>query len=132
MGCQRELTQAYRARNKEPSIPRRLKSAGEKAAVKAESNRRLRNKLREDTFSHYGKKCSVCGIDDSDVLTIDHTAQDGAKHRKELAERKGATSTSRGRYSGYKFYQWLRTNGYPQGFRTLCFNCNIKAFRNKS
>lgn len=71
-------------------------------------------------FNHYGNVCGTCGISDHDVLTIDHINQDGAEHRK----RDGIG------LSGRNFHQWLVANGFPEGFRTLCFNCNMKAWRN--
>ena len=65
-----------------------------------------------------GVRCSVCGISDIDVLTIDHVGG-GASHRNKLSgKRTGA--------SGYKFYSWLKKEGYPPGYRVLCFNCNVK------
>lgn len=56
--------------------------------------------------------CRWCGQGDLDVLTVDHIANDGAKHRKTITT--GA------------LYRWLRNNGYPSGFQILCFNCNVK------
>ena len=53
------------------------------------------------------------------MLTIDHVNGDGAAHRKEAS-----MSTS------LKLHQWLKRNNYPDGYRVLCFNCNIAAFRN--
>ncbi len=27
--------------------------------------------------------------------------------------------------SGDKFYKWIIANGFPDGFRIMCLNCNI-------
>ena len=70
-------------------------------------------------FEHYGAVCAVCGIQDRDVLTIDHANQDGAGHKNNRGER----------YSGVRLYKWLVDNGFPSNFRVLCFNCNIKAYK---
>ena len=75
-------------------------------------------RLKLEVFEKYGSKCSACGVTDFDVLTVDHIAQDGAAHRR-------AQSLT----GGNRMYYWLKKNNYPEGFRLLCYNCNIKAFR---
>jgi|SRR3990167_901244 len=75
-------------------------------------------KIKLEVFEHYGGACVHCGITDPDVLTIDHIAQNGAEHRKSMSGGRKNSMAS-----------WLRSNGYPEGFRLLCYNCNIKAFR---
>jgi hypothetical protein len=62
-------------------------------------------------LSHYGTKCACCGESEIMFLTIDHVNNDGAKHRKEMG-------------SGSKTYKWLIDNNFPEGFQTLCYNCN--------
>lgn len=89
-------------------------------------NRRSRNRnerSRRSVFDYYGNECACCGEDDKFALTIDHINNDGAAHRaKVLKKREG---------SGIAFYVWLRLNGYPDGFQTLCYTCNaIKEFHN--
>lgn len=49
---------------------------------------------------------------------MDHTDQDGSEHKKKF-----------GLTSGSKTWRWLKLNGYPKNFRLLCFNCNVKAWR---
>jgi hypothetical protein len=76
--------------------------------------------IKDDVLTHYGKgklACVRCGFSDVRALCIDHIYGGGTKHFKEL-----------GRY-GNAFYYWLKNNGYPEGYQTLCFNCNmIKRF----
>lgn len=91
IGCAREILRAYH-------VKKRLKD-------------------KETVFAHYGTECKACGIDDMEVLTIDHEDQDGANHMRD------------NEIKSRRFYAWLIENGLPPGFRTLCFNCNIKAFR---
>ena len=62
-------------------------------------------------YSHDCMSCELCGEDELDVLTIDHTAGNGNEHRKQ----KGV----KGRIN-----KWLIDNNYPKGFRVLCRNCN--------
>lgn len=72
-------------------------------------------KLREDVFSAYGKSCVCCGESEPAFLQIDHINGNGTQHRKEVLKH----------ISGTSFYTWLRSNGFPDGFRTLCSNCNF-------
>lgn len=58
--------------------------------------------------------CACCGERGFEFLTIDHTHNDGAQHRREIG--KGRSSAS--------VLGWLKRNGYPTGFQVLCWNCN--------
>jgi hypothetical protein len=64
---------------------------------------------RDFVFSHYGWSCQCCGT--TNQPTIDHLSGDGLQHRETV---KGARN----------IYRWLVENGYPEGFQTLCLNCN--------
>lgn len=76
--------------------------------------------LKRSVMDHYGGKCKKCGIEDIDVLTIDHTANNGHSHRKEIGATREAGAGS------IKVYRWLIAHGFPKGFGVLCFNHNIK------
>ncbi len=76
--------------------------------------RKTQLKIKADVMAHYGGSCVCCGIDDLEVLSIDHIGSTGAAHRKELK--------SKGEYFGYA---WIKKNGYPSGLRVLCVNCNF-------
>jgi hypothetical protein len=79
-----------------------------------------RASLRKQVFDHYGRICKCCGETEDAFLTIDHTNGGGCKHRKGL-----------GISSGTYFYAWLIKNNFPEGFQTLCWNCNCaKIWRN--
>ena len=67
--------------------------------------------LRDEAIAYYGGKCACCGEDRREFLCIDHTNGGGTQHRREI---KGQGSIQ----------LWLKKNGYPKGFRILCFNCN--------
>ena len=77
-----------------------------------------KQKVKREVFLHYGNKCLHCGIADKEVLTVDHTNQNGADHRRQFKLK-----------SSNALYRWLRKNKYPKEFRVLCYNCNVKAFR---
>jgi len=72
----------------------------------------LRKKQKMLVFQHYGRECKCCGDKNIEFMTIDHINNDGAEHRKKV----GGTA---------HFYSWLIRNKFPEGFQTLCFNCNI-------
>lgn len=69
-------------------------------------------RLRKDAIFHYTKgemRCACCYERHIQFLTIDHIAGGGSRHRKSINN----------------LYVWLRNNGYPEGFRILCMNCNF-------
>lgn len=72
-------------------------------------------KAREIVFDHYGWKCECCGETIPQFLTIDHIDGGGCQHRKQV---------------GNQFYPWLKRAGFPEGYRTLCLNCNAGRQRN--
>lgn len=68
--------------------------------------------LRDEVFAAYGGYrcvCPGCDVTIPEFLTIDHIHGGGRQHRREINS---------------PFYRWLKRNGYPAGFRVLCFNCN--------
>lgn len=83
--------------------------------VRAARNAQIKiynRKIRSLVFKHYGEQCSCCGQSEEMFLCIDHIDGGGNAHRKEVG-------------SGSAFYQWLVRKNYPEGFQTLCFNCNM-------
>jgi len=81
------------------------------------TNKSAKKRMRLDrqaAFEHYGELCAICGTTINIFLTIDHINNNGATHRKQKAGKNG----------GHNIYAWLRKNNYPEGFQTLCFNCN--------
>lgn len=85
-----------------------------------EFNKKLKNKI----LTHYGNgkpACVKCGFDNMKALSIDHIDGDGSKHRRK-ENNKGGTA----------FYFYLKRNNFPQGYQTLCMNCQfIKSYENK-
>ncbi len=76
-------------------------------------------KARGKVLDHYGRVCNCCGESCEIMLLIDHVNNDGKEHREE-------TNTK----PGLRFYRWLIKENFPEGFQTLCFNCNWGKFRN--
>ncbi len=92
---------------------------------KANREQRARTKkYMDDTrrmiYAHYGETCACCGESIRMFLTIDHINGGGAEHRREINRGK--------KYGGV--YTWLRRSNFPEGFQTLCFNCNCGRERN--
>lgn len=70
---------------------------------------------RKEVLRVYGGKCACCGESHPSFLGIDHIDGNGNQHRR--------THTN-GR-AGDAFYRWLKKYDYPNGFRILCWNCNM-------
>lgn len=85
--------------------------------TRKDRGRRYREKLRSDVFDHYGWACACCGESGPLFLTIDHINGGGAEHRRTFGNGSGV-------------YAWLRREGFPDGYQTLCINCNLGRSRN--
>lgn len=79
-------------------------------------NRKAREDIKNEVLLHYGTCCVDCGFADKRALQIDHIRNDGNIERAKLGGKN---------FSGYRFYQWLKKQGWPDGYQTLCANCNI-------
>ena len=90
----------------------------------SEQCRKHNKKLKIEVLTHYGNgklACVVCGEARINCLSIDHIKGDGAKHRREI-----------GKSGGRSLWYWLKRNGYPEGYQTLCMNDQwIKRHENK-
>lgn len=116
VGCKRERwSKLNKARKETPT-------GIEYANRKRESQIKRRELEKDTVFQHYGKQCVVCGFDDERALTIDHKNQRGTDHRMPNGKR----------YTGPWLYRWLIKNGLPEGFRTLCANCQMIVFKEAS
>jgi hypothetical protein len=119
----RVSAQQWRDNNKEKSRQIKRKS-DEKNKIKIRERRRIwARELKIDVLRHYSNgtlTCVFCGEDRLACLSIDHIDGNGCKDRKESNK------------NGTRMYQWLKTNNYPEGYQTLCMNCQfIKREGNK-
>lgn len=80
-----------------------------------EKSKQRRRKYKEIVLNHYGKECADCGFTDYRALQIDHINDNGAEERKSLGGKQ---------VSGWRFYEYLIKNNLPEGYQTLCANCN--------
>ncbi|KKN15177.1 hypothetical protein LCGC14_0988660 [marine sediment metagenome] len=94
----------------------------EKAFEQFIYQRDRRRVLKKELLTHYGNgKCACvrCGESRLACLSIDHIEGRGSHLRKGALRGSGA------------FYNWLKKQGYPKGYQTLCMNCQfIKRFEN--
>lgn len=79
-----------------------------------ESAKKRRYLDKNAAFNHYGNSCAYCKESIQDFLTIDHMDDSGHIHRR----------AQNGKNSGFDVYKWLRLHHYPDGYQTLCYNCN--------
>jgi hypothetical protein len=93
--------ECYKAKGRSPKHP-----TGSTRATR----RKWERTLRRTALDHYGGKCACCGEDMYQFLAIVRTEDVSQKHKK-----------SRRAPLPY----WLKKNGFPQGFRVLCHNCNM-------
>jgi hypothetical protein len=75
-------------------------------------------KIKVEVLSHYGNgqcACIKCGFSDVRALSIDHINGDGSTQKINGVRI----------HSGITFYRWLKREGYPEGYQTLCMNCQF-------
>lgn len=93
----------------------------EKVKLEVINNLRRQKLLKIEVLTHYGNRklaCVKCGMDNQSCLSIDHINGGGNKERT-LNKTRLATN----------FYRWLKKKNYPEGYQTLCMNCQfIKRF----
>ncbi len=72
--------------------------------------------LKAEILNYYSNKeypgCVRCGIKDIDVLCIDHINGGGNRERQQ--------------HKIKNIYKWLKRKNLPEGYQTLCANCNLK------
>ena len=69
-------------------------------------------KMKLTVLEAYGMKCMRCGVDNPDLLCIDHINGGGNEHRRKLNNR------------GDGVYKEIIKNNFPPEYRLLCWNCN--------
>jgi hypothetical protein len=116
----------YQLKNKDAIIKYRkkryhevIKKNPELMQKHRESVRRCKERYRQKCIEYYSKGkncCELCGISDIDVLTIDHKNGGGRQERKKLSNH---------------VEKYLVKNNFPEGYRILCMNCNMKEARQK-
>jgi len=81
-----------------------------------QKRRQQRDKIKEEVLSHYGNgqlACVKCNFRDIRALSLDHIRGDGNEEKRRLHK------------VGIDLYIYLKKNGYPEGYQTLCMNCQF-------
>lgn len=76
------------------------------------NSKAYRERVRLEVLTYYGRgrcACVKCGFTDIGALSIDHIDNSGASYRRTL--------------HNFSIYSWLKKEGYPEGYQTLCMNC---------
>ena len=93
--------------------------------AQAQRNRYTSLTVKRIVLAHYGHgnvACVKCNYNDVRALSLDHINGNGREERKRHAIPIGGTV----------FYRWLIKHNYPEGYQTLCMNCQwIKRFENR-
>lgn len=101
----------------EDNIYRHKGSAGRRypacRTCRLETGVRYTRRIKLEVIAHYGGKCACCGEARQEFLAVDHIDGGGRRHTKKLGKR------------GSQFHKWLKAQGYPEGYRVLCHNCNM-------
>lgn len=105
--CRTEATKDWRNRHRD-EVNKKARERYAKQDVPP--CKRYRQNLREEVLHHYGNACACCGESHIEFLCVDHVHGGGTKHRKSLGRK--------------SIYAWIKQNGFPKGFRILCWNCN--------
>lgn len=121
--CKQERDRAYYEQTKDvrKANRKRVYDADPEHVIKhVRSNGKIYDAVRKlRVISHYsnGKlACTRCGEDDMACLSIDHINGGGVQHRRII---------------GSHFYAWLIKNNFPEGYQTLCMNCQMKKKHNE-
>ena len=75
--------------------------------------------LKVEVLTHYGNNklaCVCCGENELSFLTLDH------KNGRQPHEK--GSEMNRRKYSGRSLWSYVKREGFPEGYQTLCWNCN--------
>jgi len=79
-------------------------------------SRERRRRVKMIVLDRYGNVCCRCGFSDIRALQIDHIHNNGSSERRANGGK---------HFAGWNFYEYLIKSGLPEGYQTLCANCNM-------
>ena len=94
-----------------------------------------KDNIKYEVMSHYTNSvrptCAMCGVEDINLLTLNHVNHDGNQHRRVMVAK-----DSKGNEHRYKdIYAWAESNGFPEYYidesgkevkldlNILCYSC---------
>ena len=87
-----------------------------------QATQKYHQRLKAEVLSYYGNgklACIRCGEARLPCLSIDHINGGGVAQGKIVG-------------LGHHLYRWLKKQNYPEGYQTLCMNCQaLKKHENK-
>lgn len=115
--CSSARRKIYYRKNRKKIALRHKKFREENSEYYCDKRRLYKRVLRLEVLRHYSRSdkpfCDCCKKKILEFLTLDHKNGGGNKFRRENPNHRGE-----------KIYAWVRRNGYPDGFRVLCQDCN--------
>ena len=109
----REYQAKYYREHREKKIAQISANQKRQRPMRREYEKAHYARVRVEVFEYYGLSCACCGETEIAFLTIDHVNGGGNTHRRQIF--KGGHGP---------FYPWLKARGFPEGYQTLCQNCN--------
>ena len=118
----KERTKKWRDNHKEQELKRVALWWKNHPDKLREKQQRRTKKLKLLVITHYSNGsmkccCPKCNEDNMGFLSIDHINNNGTEERKKYG-------------NGSRFYHWLIKNGYPEGYKVMCYNCNLGRAKN--
>ena len=83
--------------------------------AKREYDKKYNMRIKCETLKQYGSICACCGETHLEFLALDHIDGGGNISRR---------NKTNSRSGGVPYSKKLRREGYPEGYRVLCHNCN--------
>jgi len=123
-----ELKRQWLEKNREVVSKRHREYYRKNKARELVRIKRNKEKVKINTLTHYGKgrlACVICGESRLACLSIDHINGGGNTHRRQLKLERERKISEKRSFSGWNFYVWLKKEGYPEGYQTLCMNCQF-------
>ena len=110
----RKYSRAYYLKNRERCNAATRRSYQKHKVERRRHDNARRRETRIEVLAYYGGDklaCVKCGFNDGRALSIDHIAGGGKQAER---DRRGTALAP-----------WLKYRGYPEGYQTLCMNCQF-------
>lgn len=82
--------------------------------ILSKKKREAESKIKLEGINHYGSKCTCCNEGILEFLTLEHI----------LGRAKNDFTKSGKKITGKKMWAKAKSEGYPDIYTVLCFNCN--------